>query len=241
MSYDPNNFNTQHSTVYSDAKFVDKGLQAHMHKVYHIMTLGLGITGLVAFTVASVPALFNVIFGTPLAFVVMFAPLAFLWFGFTPNKIANHSAEKLQSTFFIFSAVMGVSMAAIFYVFTGASIARVFFITAATFTATSLYGYVTKKDLSGMHSFLFMGLMGIFIASIVNIFMQSTMVHFVISIIGVIVFTGLTAFETQRMKMMYREGQNEANSKIAIMGALSLYLNFINLFQILLSFLGNRR
>jgi len=132
-------------------------------------------------------------------------------------------------------------MATIFIVFTSASIARVFFITAATFTATSLYGYVTKKDLSGFHSFLFMGLIGIIIASIVNIFIHSEMIHFIVSIVGVLVFTGLTAFETQRMKQMYRAGQDEANSKLAIVGALGLYLNFINLFQILLNIMGDRR
>ena len=241
MSHDPNNFKTQGNTVYNSSKSVDKGLQAHMHKVYHLMTFGLGITGITAFAISSMPALFNAIFTSPLAFVVMFAPLAFLWFGFTPNKIAKYPASKLQSTFFIFSAIMGVSMATIFIVFTSASIARVFFITAATFTATSLYGYVTKKDLSGFHSFLFMGLIGIIIASIVNIFIHSEMIHFIVSIVGVLVFTGLTAFETQRMKQMYRAGQDEANSKLAIVGALGLYLNFINLFQILLNIMGDRR
>lgn len=241
MSYDPNNFKGQGSTVYSDSRKIDKGLQAHMHKVYHIMTAGLVLTGLTAYAVAITPVLFNLIFGTPLAFVVMFAPLAFIWFGFTPRRISQYPAAKLQTTFYIFSGIMGLSMAAIFHIFTGASIARVFFITAATFTATSLYGYVTKKDLSGVGSFLFMGLIGIVIASIVNIFLKSAAIHFVISTIGVLVFTGLTAFETQRMKVMYRPGQDEANSKIAIIGALGLYLNFINLFQILLNIMGDRR
>lgn len=240
MSYDPLR-SSSNNTVYSDAKPIDIGLQSYMHKVYQVMGIGLAITGLTAFGVASVPSLFAAIFGTPLAWVVMFAPLAFIWFGFTPERIMNHSAEKLQTTFVLFSAVMGVSMAAIFHIFTGESIARVFFITAATFAATSLYGYTTKKDLTGMGSFLFMGLIGIVIAGLVNIFLGSAMIQFVVSIIGVLVFTGLTAFETQRLKFVYRQGQTENNNKMAIMGALSLYLNFINLFQTLLHFMGNRR
>jgi len=239
MIYDPNS--SSNGTVYSDGKTLDKGLQSYMYKVYNVMGLGLAVTGFVAFAVASVPSLFNLIFGTPLAFVAMFAPLAFLWFGFTPSKIANYPSEKLQGTFILFSAVMGVSMAALFHIFTGESIARVFFITAATFSATSIYGYTAKKDLTGVASFLFMGLMGIFIASLVNIFMHSAAIQFVVSVVGVLVFTGLTAFETQRLKFVYRAGQTENNNKMAVVGALNLYLNFINLFQMLLHFLGNRR
>ena len=155
--------------------------------------------------------------------------------------MARMSSEKLKLTFILFSAVMGLSMAAIFQIFTGASIARVFFITAATFAATSLYGYTTKRDLAGVGSFLFMGLVGIFIAMIVNLFLQSSMVQFVVSAIGVLVFTGLTAWETQRLKEAYTPGAGEGNAKMAVVGALSLYLNFINLFQMLLHFMGDRR
>ncbi len=220
---------------------IDAGLQSYMQSVYHTMGLGLGITGLTAFATANTPALMQLIFGTPLMWVVMLAPLAFIFFGFTPARIAHMNSEKLKLLFIVFSAVMGLSMAAIFQQFTGASIARVFFITAATFAATSLYGYTTKRDLAGVGSFLFMGMIGIFIAMLVNMFLQSAMVHFVVSVIGVVVFTGLTAWETQRLRDLYAEGAQEVNAKTAIMGALGLYLNFINLFQMLLHLMGGRR
>lgn len=221
---------------------IDAGLQAHMQKVFNTMGIGLGITGVVAFITANTPALFNAIYGTPLAWVVMLAPLAFIFLGFTPNRVYKMSASKVRTTFFLFSALMGLSMATIFAVFTGESIARVFFITAATFAATALYGYTTKRDLSGVGSFLFMGLIGIVIASLVNLFLQSAMVQFVVSIIGVIVFTGLTAWDTQRLKEAYAYSHGEeANSKMATMGALSLYLNFVNLFTMLMQLMGNRQ
>jgi hypothetical protein len=224
---------------YATGSAIDAGLQEYMQSVYRTMSMGLAVTGLTAFGVASTPALLHLIFGTPLVWIVMFAPLAFIWFGFTPARVARMPAEKLYGTFVLFSAVMGLSMAAIFQVFTGESIARVFFITAATFAGTSLYGYTAKRDLTAMGSFMFMGLMGIFIAMIVNIFMHSAMVQFVVSVIGVVVFTGLTAWETQRLKSLYAAGATEANAKTAIVGALSLYLNFINLFQMLLQLMGN--
>lgn len=233
MSYEP----TTHVRT-GTAQQIDAGLQSYMYKVYHTMGLGLAVTGLTAFGVASIPALFNAIFGTPLAWVAIFAPLGFLWLGIRPER---QSAEKLTTMFLIFSMLMGVSMAAIFHIFTGASIARVFFITAGMFSATSLYGYTTRKDLTSAGSFLMMGLIGVVIASLVNIFLQSAMVHFVVSIIGVVVFTGLTAWETQRLKYVYQEGAHEANARMAVMGALSLYLNFVNLFQIMLQFMGDRR
>lgn len=236
MAYDPSS-----QVGVSSARVVDAGLQSYMQSVYHTMGFGLVVTGLTAFGVANVPALYNAIFGTPLAWVVMLAPLAFIWLGFTPARIARMSSEQLKLTFLVFSAVMGLSMATIFHAFTGASIARVFFITAATFAATSLYGYTTKRDLTGVGSFLFMGLVGIFIAMIVNIFLQSAMVHFVVSALGVVIFTGLTAWETQRLRDFYAEGATEANNKMAVVGALSLYLNFVNLFQMLMHFMGVRR
>jgi len=237
MSYNPN----PTPTSYTEGRTLDLGLQSYMQSVYHTMTVGLAITGLTAFFVSSVPSLFHLLFGTPLAWVVVFAPLAFLWFGFTPRSIMTMSSGKLMRTFFFFSVLMGLSMAVIFQLYTGASIARVFFITAATFAATSLYGYTTRRDLTGVGSFLFMGLVGIVIASLVNIFMHSMMVQFVISVIGVVVFTGLTAAQTQSLKNVYAAGATEANAKMAVVGALNLYLNFINLFQILLSFMGDRR
>jgi len=179
------------------------------------------------------------IFTTPLKWVVMLAPLAFImvlsW------RFEQMSVSSLQTTFFVFCAVMGVSMASIFLVFTGASVARVFFITSAMFAATSLWGYTTKTDLSKMGSFLVMGLIGIIIAGIVNIFVGSSALQFAISVIGVIVFTGLTAYDTQNIKESYAEHfGHDTNTKMAVMGALSLYLNFINLFQMLLQLTGQR-
>jgi hypothetical protein len=222
----------------SRAEF-DEGLRRHMLQVYNYMMLGLALTGIVAYVVGSTPALYGPIFGTPLKWVVMLAPLAFVFF--FSFRIQAMSAATAQLTFWIFCAVMGLSMASIFLVFTGASIARVFFITAATFGAASLYGYTTKADLTKFGSFLFMGLIGIVIASLVNIFVGSSALQFAISIIGVIVFTGLAAYDTQMIKETYSENAGiEDNSKLAVFGALSLYLSFINLFQMLLSLMGVR-
>ena len=238
MSYDPSNPSSE--TGYASGRVIDAGLQAYMQSVYNMMSFGLVVTGLTAFGVANVPALFNLIFMTTLKFVVLLAPLAIIWFGFTPARMATKSAESLRGTFILFSVLMGMSMAVIFQIFTGQSIARVFFITAGTFAATSLYGYTTKRDLTADGSFLFMGLIGILIASAVNIFMQSAVVQFVVSAAGVVIFTGLAAWDTQRLKLMYRDGQTEANAKMAVMGALNLYLDFINLFQMLLHSMGQR-
>jgi uncharacterized protein len=217
----------------------DEGLRRHMLRVYNIMGLGLALTGVVAMAVASTPAIYQPIFGTPLKWVVMLAPLAFI-FVFS-MKMETMTAATAQTLFWAFCALMGLSMASIFLVFTGQSIARTFFITAAMFGATSLYGYTTKRDLSKMGSFLMMGLIGIVIASLVNLFLGSSALQFAISVIGVLVFTGLTAYDTQSIKERYAEGWGqEGNTKLAVMGALSLYLNFINLFQMLLSLTGQR-
>ena len=210
-----------------------------MLRVYNYMGIGLVVTGLVAFFVASTPALYVPIFQTPLKWVVMLAPLAFIFF--FSFRMERMTAASARTAFFAFSAVMGLSLASVFLVFTGASIARTFFITAAMFGATSLYGYTTKRDLSKFGSFLIMGLIGIIIASLVNIFLASSALQFAISIIGVLVFTGLTAYDTQTIKEQYAEGfGHEANSKMAVFGALSLYLNFVNIFQLLLSLTGQR-
>ena len=215
----------------------DEGLRQHMLRVYNYMGLGLVITGFVAFFVASTPALYVPIFGSPLKWVVMFAPLAFvMFFSFKVNSI---SAGAAQAMFWAFCAVMGLSMASIFLVFTGASIARTFFISAAMFGAMSLYGYTTRTDLTRFGSFLIMGLIGVVIASIVNIFLGSSMLQFAVSVIGILVFLGLTAWDTQSIKEQYAENAGaEANQKLAVMGALSLYLSFINIFQLLLSLTG---
>jgi uncharacterized protein len=219
---------------------IDEGLRQYMLKVYNYMAGGLALTGIVAFVSANTPAVFNAIFGTPLMWVVMLAPLAFvLLLSFRINKMSYAAA---QLTFWAFAAVMGLSIAWIFIAFTSTSIARVFFITAGTFAAMSLYGYTTKRDLSAWGSFLFMGLIGIIIAAIVNLFIGSTALQFAISVIGVIVFTGLTAYDTQSIKELYIDSDSpEIAGKKTVMGALRLYLDFINLFIMLLQLLGNRR
>jgi hypothetical protein len=216
------NFST---TTKSEAQ-VDVGLREYMLKVYNYMATGLGLTGLTAYFVAITPSLLS--------------PLGFVFY--LSARLHKISFSKAQTMFWLFSGVMGLSMAYIFIAFTGASIARVFFITAGTFSAMSLYGYTTKKDLTGWGSFLFMGLIGIIIASIVNIFLKSPMLYYVISCIGVLVFVGLTAYDTQKIKEMYHASDHpEISGKKAVMGALKLYLDFINLFIMLLHLFGQRR
>lgn len=219
---------------------VDVGLRAYMLKVYNYMMAGLAITGVVSYFTANSPAMIQAIFGTPLQFVVMLAPLAFIMvLSFGVNKL---SASAAQGIFWLFAVAMGLSLSSVFLAYQGGSIARVFFITSATFGAMSLYGYTTQRDLSGFGSFLFMGLIGILIASIVNIFLGSSALEFAISIIGVLVFTGLTAYDTQMIKMTYQEGMDrEVENKTAIYGALSLYLDFVNMFLMLLRLFGERK
>lgn len=221
------------------AALFDEGLRQHMLRVYNYMALGLVLTGVVAFTVASTPALYVPIFSTPLKWVVMLAPLAFvLLFSF---RIQSMSASGAQMMFWAFCGVMGLSLASVFLVFTGTSIARTFFIAATMFGATSLYGYTTKSDLTKFSSFLIMGLIGVVIASIVNLFLGSTALQFAISVIGIVVFLGLTAWDTQNIKEQYAENHDaESTQKMAVWGAFSLYLNFINIFQLLLNFTGER-
>ena len=219
---------------------IDEGLRSYMLSVYNYMGLGLAITGLVAMFVAATPALYVPIFTTPLKWVVMLAPLGFIFF--LSAKISTMSIGAAQATFWAFAAVMGLSMASIFLVFTGASVARVFFITAGMFGAMSLYGYTTKRDISNWGSFLFMGLIGIIIAMVVNIFLASPALHFAISVIGVLVFVGLTAYDTQQIKEMYYSGDGEdVVTRKAISGALRLYLDFINMFVMLLHLFGVAR
>ena len=228
------------STATKSEAQVDQGLRSYMLRVYNYMATGLGLTGLTAYFVAITPSLFNAIYGTPFYWIVALAPLGFVFY--LSARLHKISFAKAQTVFWIFSGVMGLSMAYIFIAFTGASIARVFFITAGTFAGMSLYGYTTKKDLTGWGSFLFMGLTGIIIAMIVNIFLQSGMLSFIISCVGVLVFVGLTAYDTQRIKEMYYASDHpEISGKKAIMGALKLYLDFINLFIMLLHLFGQRR
>ena len=236
---------------------IDRGLQAYMNKVYALMGGAMIITGLVAYVVGMdfravvngaetvlFPAdLIVAMFSSPIRYIIMFAPLAFIFlFAASVNRM---SASTAQMVFWAFAAVMGLSIAWIFAVFTGISIARTFFVTAIAFGGLSLYGYTTKKDLSGMGTFLVMGLIGLIVASIVNIFLGSEPLHWAISIIGVLIFAGLTAYDTQSIKNTYLHmrttpGGEAYLEKGAVMGALSLYLDFINMFMFLLQFLGSR-
>ena len=234
------------------AAVIDQGLRSYMLRVYNYMGIGLVVTGLVAYFVyaqsfveqnghiVGLTQLGTALYGSPLQWVVMFAPLAFvLVLSFGINKLSTPVAQLL---FWAFTAVMGLSLSSIFAVYTETSIAKVFFISAATFGAMSLYGYTTRRDLTQFGSFLMMGLIGIVIASVVNIFLHSSGLSFAISIVGVLVFVGLTAWDTQRIKSNYDAGYGtEVLQKSAIMGALSLYLDFINLFLMLLRIFGSQR
>ena len=237
-------FNSQSSmrTVGTDSSVAyDQGLRSYMLKIYNYMALALVLTGATALGVASSPNMMAAIFGSPLKWVVMLAPLGFIMvMSFGIHKL---SFGALQGLFWAFAAVMGVSLSSILLVYTGESVARAFFITAATFGSASLYGYTTKKDLTGMGSFLFMGVIGLVIASLVNLYMQSSALQFAISAICVIVFTGLTAYDSQRLKQQYYQlaGNAKFMAKASIMGALSLYINFINIFVSILQLIGDRR
>ena len=245
-------FNQRTYSKTADQAGIDEGLRAYMLKVYNYMTTGLVLTGFIAyfFGKASVAAftpngviltsLGQALFNSGLSWIIMLAPLGFVFY--LSARINKMSVSSAQITFWLFASIMGLSLASVFVQFTGTSIAKVFFITAGTFAAMSLYGYTTKRDLTKLGGFLFMGLIGIIIASIVNIFVQSGPMAFIISIIGVLVFVGLTAYDTQTIKNMYYAGDSDSvGSKKALMGALRLYLDFINLFILLLQLFGQRR
>jgi FtsH-binding integral membrane protein len=225
---------------------IDEGLRSYMLQVYNYMATGLAVTGVAAlglfllgFQDGQLTAIGQAVWASPLRWVVMLAPLGMVFY--LSARVHKMSVAGAQTAFWIFAALMGASLSSIFLVYTGTSITRVFFITAAAFGSLSLYGYTTKKSLSGWGSFLFMGLIGVIIAMVVNIFLQSSALQFAISVIGVLVFAGLTAYDTQRIKEMYFAGDlAEVMGRKAIMGALSLYLNFINMFMMLLSLFGNR-
>lgn len=254
-------FETQRTypgTVQRTGVAVDEGLRSYMLGVYNYMTGGIALTGIVAYALtlltttndpaSAVATMRNgvmltefgrTLYGSPLAFVLMLAPLAFVFF--LSFRVHKMSVSGAQTAFWLFAAVMGLSLSSIFLRYTGQSITQVFFVTAAAFAALSLWGYTTKKDISGWGSFLIMGVIGIVIAALVNIFLQSSALQFAISAIGVLVFAGLTAYDTQNIKDTYFEVRNSAElaAKSAIMGALSLYLDFINMFTSLLSLFGN--
>ncbi len=237
---------------------IDQGLRSYMLKVYNLMGIGLAVTGFAALAIvylattndpslaaAQLPngkMLTNLgvaIYGSPLRWVVMLAPLAAVFF--LSYRIEKMSVSAAQTTFWVYAALVGISLSSIFLVFTSGSIVQTFFITAASFGALSLFGYTTKRDLTGMGSFLYMGLFGLVLAVVINIFLQSSALQFAISAIGVLIFAGLTAYDTQNIKEMYYEGDSsDTYGRKAIMGALRLYLDFINMFMFLLQFLGNR-
>ena len=225
------------STITETRTQYDEYLRMFMQALYNYTALGLGITGVVAYLTYASGLMFAM---GSLMWVFVFAPLGMILYWSFAGR--NWSFESTRLFYYIFTAVMGVSMSTIFAVYTAMSIAQVFFITAATFASASLYGYTTKKDLSGWGSFLLIGLIGIIIAMVVNIFLQSSALEFAVSVIGVLIFTGLTAYDTQHAKTTFLSGHlnTEELAKFAISTSLSLYLNFINLFQMLLNLLGNR-
>ena len=221
---------------------IDEGLRAHMNKVYGTMSVGMALTFLTAWAVGNNAYMMETLFTGIMRWVVMFAPLIMVFaFGAVINKL---SAAAAQLFFYAFAAVMGLSISYIFVVYTDFSIAQVFLTTSVAFAGLSLWGYTTKKDISGWGSFLIMGVIGLIVASIINIFLGSPAIMFAISIIGVLIFAGLTAYDTQSIKNEYlahaQQGDSEWMGKSAIMGALRLYLDFINMFMFLLSIFGNR-
>ncbi|GAB4305839.1 MAG: Bax inhibitor-1/YccA family protein [Roseovarius sp.] len=235
-------FETVRTAARARVAQIDEGLRAHMNKVYGTMSVGMLLTFAAAWAVGNNAAMMNALFTGFTRYIVMFAPLIMVFaFGAVLNRL---SAAAAQLFFYAFSAVMGISISYIFVVFTDFSIAQVFLITAISFAGLSLWGYTTKKDISGWGSFLIMGLIGLIVASIVNIFLGSPAIMFAISVIGVLIFAGLTAYDTQDIKNEYiahaQQGDSEWLGKSAVMGALRLYLDFINMFMMLLNLFGNR-
>ena len=251
MEFNRQNIRSKATSV--ETPVMDEGLRTYMLKVYNYMASGIFLTGAISLflfklsvvmssdgSIISLTGIGNALYNSSLMWIVMLAPLGvvvYMSFG-----IRKMSAAKAQGAFWVFAALMGASLSSIFLVYTGTSITRVFFITAGTFGAMSIYGYTTKRDLTKLGSFLMMGLIGIIVASVVNIFMKSSMMYFVISILGVLIFVGLTAYDTQKIKNMYLVSDSgEIMGKKAVMGALTLYLDFINLFIMLLRLFGQRR
>ena len=253
MEFNKGNILNKIKEATKETVVMDEGLRAYMLKVYNYMATGVLLTGIIALISFQLSAETNSLgkivdytaFGKTIFFsgwrwVIMLAPLGIVFYmSFGINKM---SAAKAQTVFWVFAALMGLSLSWILMVYTNTSVARVFLITSATFGAMSIYGYTTKRDLTKLGSFLMMGLIGIIIASVVNIFLKSSMMYFVISILGVLIFVGLTAYDTQKIKNMYSASDTgELMGKKAVMGALTLYLDFINLFIMLLRLFGQRR
>ena len=237
---DPRATVTAPSSVGTRSAAYDAGLRSYMLSVYNYMASGVLLTGIVALLFASSGMARDVLMGPGLLkYVIMLAPLGFVMvLSFGINRLSTGTAQAL---FWAFATVMGLSMASIFLVYTGTSIAQTFFATAAAFAGLSLYGYTTKRDLSAFGTFLIMGVVGLLVASVINIFLQSSAMAFAISAIGVLLFAGLTAYDTQRIKSMYAYvAGSDMQGKVVIMGALSLYLDFVNMFTFLLNFMGSR-
>jgi len=235
MKYNNSYFTREATTGY------DEGLRIYMLSIYRNMSMALGISALVAYIVGSSEQLAVMLFSTPLAYAVMFAPLIYIFF--FSHKLMDMNRQQAMLHLGIFAAINGLSLGSIFLVYTAASIAKTFFITASTFGAMSLYGYTTKKDLTSLGSFAYMGLIGLVIASLINLFLRSAALDFTVSFIGVGIFTLLTAYDTQKLKSIYysMNGSTARASNIAVYGALTLYLDFINLFTMLLHFVGVRK
>jgi FtsH-binding integral membrane protein len=226
-------------TTVNEQIVYDEGLRHFMLSVYNNMTISLAISGAIALFVSMSPGLMSAIWGSPLKWVVIFLPLAMsLGFTFLVDKISSSTARTFL---FVFAAAMGLSLSSLFAIFKMGSIVQVFFITAATFGAASLYGYTTKRDMTNIGSFLIMGVIGILIASVVNIFLQSSMFSLIISCLAVLIFTGLTAYDTQELKNIYDSQYDEEMEKSGVVGALGLYMNFINIFVHLLQILGDKK
>ncbi|CEI85165.1 BAX inhibitor (BI)-1/YccA family protein [Ehrlichia minasensis] len=231
-----------YSNVRFESAYYSVGLRNYLVKVYNYMAMALGLTGIVAFFVSSSSALMSVIYNTPLHWVIMFAPVGLVFL--MSYKLNVFSFQAVLTVFFSFAALMGVSISYIFLVYTSASIAKVFFISSSMFGIMAWYGNVTKKDLSQFGTFLFMGLVGIVLASLVNLFLHSSPLHFAISIVAVVLFTGMTAYDAQRIKDVYykfNDGTDVSVNKMAILGATTLYFNYVNIFLSLLNLQGERR
>lgn len=226
-------------TSSSQASTFDAGLRSHMQRIYNRMTMGVLVTAVISYFVGHSPALLQIFLGGPQAYVIMLAPLAIVFFGFNPAKM---SANGMRISFFLLSALYGISFAAIFQVFTGESIARAFFVATAMFAGLSIFGYTSKKNLDGMGSFAVMGVWGALILGLINIFVQSSAMGNIISVVSIIAFAGITAWETQRMKEMYSpRADGEIMSRMSWLAALNLYISFVAMFQHILHFMGDRR
>lgn len=243
------NFTKYNASAETSIKY-DEGLRAYMLQIFNFMTIALAITGVVSYVAGNSQAFLSMLYNqsdagmslSPMGWLIMLAPLFMVFF--LSAKIHTMSVQSAQLVFWAYSALMGLSLAPIFLAYTGESIARTFFVTSSVFGAMSIYGYTTKKDLTAFGSFLMMGLIGILLASVVNMFMGSSALSFAISVIGVLVFTGLTAYDVQSLKNIYLQSarmDKDTSTKIAIHGALRLYLDFINLFIMLLRLFGGRR